>query len=92
MNGSALGGITRDWRTILQSVCLGQQRECFYCYRKLSSDHDTRCSFSISRSQTAWLQAFPWSPSDQHTAVIGTKAEPVFIRKHDISPFQRALA
>ncbi|GFY28614.1 uncharacterized protein TNCV_4150451 [Trichonephila clavipes] len=41
---------------------------------------------SVSRSQTVWLQAFPWPPSGQHTAITGTKVELAFIRKHNRSP------
>ncbi|GFW23743.1 uncharacterized protein TNCV_2032861 [Trichonephila clavipes] len=50
-----------------------------------SPDHDFRCRCSVSRLQTVWLQVFPWLPSDQHTAITGTKAEPAFIRKHNRS-------
>ncbi|GFV83269.1 hypothetical protein TNCV_1899951 [Trichonephila clavipes] len=36
---------------------------------------------SVSKSKTVWLQAFSRSPSDQHRAINGTKAEPAFIKK-----------
>ncbi|GFY03020.1 uncharacterized protein TNCV_980251 [Trichonephila clavipes] len=56
-----------------------------------SPDHDSRCRSSVSRPQTVWLQAFHWSPSDQHTAITGTNAEP-FIRKHNRSPFHPPMS
>ncbi|GFX74357.1 transposable element Tcb2 transposase [Trichonephila clavipes] len=51
--------------------------------RNCSVDHDSRYRSSVSRLQTVLLQAFPWPPSDQHTAHTGTKAEPAFLRKHN---------
>ncbi|GBN80486.1 hypothetical protein AVEN_143961-1 [Araneus ventricosus] len=53
---------------------------------KCSPDHNSRCRSSVSRTQTCWLQALTWPPSNQHTAITGTKAEPAFIRKHNRSP------
>ncbi|GFX19867.1 transposable element Tcb1 transposase [Trichonephila clavipes] len=57
-----------------------------------SPDHDFRCRCSVSRLQTVWLQVFPWLPSDQHTAITGTKAEPAFIRKHNRSPLHHPMS
>ncbi|GFV98309.1 uncharacterized protein TNCV_622681 [Trichonephila clavipes] len=39
----------------------------------------------LSGPKTVWMQAFPWPPSDQHMTIPGTKAEPDFIGKHNIS-------
>ncbi|GBM21172.1 hypothetical protein AVEN_50904-1 [Araneus ventricosus] len=50
-----------------------------------SPDHNSRCRSSVSRPQTGWLQALIWPPSNQHTTITGTKAEPAFIRKHNRS-------
>ncbi|GFV28305.1 uncharacterized protein TNCV_22301 [Trichonephila clavipes] len=44
------------------------------------------CRSSVSGSQTVWLQAFLWPPSEQHMAITGTKTEPAFIKKHNRSP------
>ncbi|GFU42637.1 uncharacterized protein TNCV_1545111 [Trichonephila clavipes] len=46
----------------------------------------SRCRFSVSRPQIIWLQAFHSPPSDQHTAITGSKSEPSFMRKHNRSP------
>ncbi|GFV69587.1 hypothetical protein TNCV_4064671 [Trichonephila clavipes] len=37
--------------------------------------------YSMSRLQRVWLKKFPWPPSDLHTTITGTDAEPAFIRK-----------
>ncbi|GFY10467.1 uncharacterized protein TNCV_1463561 [Trichonephila clavipes] len=47
-----------------------------------SSDHDSRCRFSVS-----WLQTLSWPP-DQHAAITGNNTEPAFIRKHNKSPLR----
>ncbi|GFX79420.1 hypothetical protein TNCV_1715701 [Trichonephila clavipes] len=38
----------------------------------------------LGGTQIVWLQEFPWLPSDQHTVITGTKAEPAFIKKRNI--------
>ncbi|GBM80632.1 hypothetical protein AVEN_140557-1 [Araneus ventricosus] len=53
-----------------------------------SPGHNSRCRSSVSKPQTGWLQALTWPPSNQHTAITGTKAEPAFIRKHNRSPLR----
>ncbi|GFV65748.1 uncharacterized protein TNCV_4153841 [Trichonephila clavipes] len=47
---------------------------------------------SVSRPQIVWLQTFLWPPSDQHTVITGTKAEPAFIRKHNRSPLRPSMS
>ncbi|GBM35751.1 hypothetical protein AVEN_108952-1 [Araneus ventricosus] len=47
-----------------------------------SPNHNSRCTSSVSRPQKGWLQALTRPPSNQHTAITGTKAEPTFNRKH----------
>ncbi|GBN91001.1 hypothetical protein AVEN_196592-1 [Araneus ventricosus] len=42
--------------------------------------------------QTGWLQELTWPPSNQHTAITGTKAEPPFIRKHNRSPLRPSIS
>ncbi|GFU83634.1 hypothetical protein TNCV_1411721 [Trichonephila clavipes] len=42
--------------------------------------------------QSVWLQAFPWPPSENQRSITGTKAEPAFIRKHNISPLRPPLS
>ncbi|GFX84566.1 uncharacterized protein TNCV_723751 [Trichonephila clavipes] len=53
-----------------------------------SSDHDSRCRSSVSWPQIIWLQSLPCPPSDQHTAITGTKTKPAFIRKHNRYPLR----
>ncbi|GBM04276.1 hypothetical protein AVEN_41080-1 [Araneus ventricosus] len=53
-----------------------------------SPDHNARCRSSVSRPHTGWLQALTWPPSNQHTSITGTKAEPAFIRKRNRSPLR----
>ncbi|GBM25674.1 hypothetical protein AVEN_207449-1 [Araneus ventricosus] len=57
-----------------------------------SPDHNSRCRPRVSRPQTGWLQVLTWPPSNQHTAIIGTKAEPTFIRKHNRSPLRPPMS
>ncbi|GBL94678.1 hypothetical protein AVEN_83992-1 [Araneus ventricosus] len=57
-----------------------------------SPDYNSRCRSSVSRKQTGWLQALTWPPSNQHTAITGTKAEPSFIRKHNRSPLNSPMS
>ncbi|GBN05778.1 hypothetical protein AVEN_62310-1 [Araneus ventricosus] len=54
---------------------------------------DSRCRSSVSKPQTSWLQALTCLPSNQHTAITGTNAEPAFIRKHNrfFIPFSNEL-
>ncbi|GFV78918.1 hypothetical protein TNCV_4346771 [Trichonephila clavipes] len=47
---------------------------------------------SMSKSQSVWLQAFPWSPSPQHTTITGTKAELVSIIKHKRFPLHPVIS
>ncbi|GFW68067.1 hypothetical protein TNCV_1879491 [Trichonephila clavipes] len=59
----------------------------FSCQKKPQplSPHEldlAECYLTKKLPQTVWLQTFPWPPSDQHTTITGTKAEPPFIRKH----------
>ncbi|GFX66296.1 uncharacterized protein TNCV_342701 [Trichonephila clavipes] len=46
----------------------------------------------MSRPQTVWLHAFSWPPSDQHTTITGTEAEPALIRIHDRSPLRLPMS
>ncbi|GFV65011.1 hypothetical protein TNCV_763531 [Trichonephila clavipes] len=47
---------------------------------------NSRFRSSVSRLQTMWLLTLPWPPSDQHTALTGTKAEAALIRKQISTP------
>ncbi|GFV43393.1 uncharacterized protein TNCV_886311 [Trichonephila clavipes] len=51
-----------------------------------SPNHNSRRRLNVSRPQTIWLQVFPWSLPDQHSAITGTKKGPAFIRNHNRSP------
>ncbi|GBM83996.1 hypothetical protein AVEN_110127-1 [Araneus ventricosus] len=53
-----------------------------------SPDHNFKCRSGVSRPQKSWLQELTSSPSNQHTAITGTKAEPAFIRKYNRSVLQ----
>ncbi|GBM54085.1 hypothetical protein AVEN_247699-1 [Araneus ventricosus] len=57
-----------------------------------SPSRNSRCTSSVSWPQTGWLQAVNWPPSNQHTAITGTKAEPTFIRKHNRSPLRPPMS
>lgn len=50
------------------------------------TDNNSRYRFSVSRPQISWLQAFSWPPSNDNTAIAGTKPEPIFIRKYNRFP------
>ncbi|GFV04409.1 hypothetical protein TNCV_920301 [Trichonephila clavipes] len=54
-----------------------------------SSDNDSNCLFSGSRSLTVRLQAFLSPSFDQHTVITFTKEEPAFVRKkkNRLTPF-----
>ncbi|GFU67426.1 uncharacterized protein TNCV_641261 [Trichonephila clavipes] len=53
-----------------------------------SPDPDSTCRSSLSRPQTVWLLIFPLPPSDQHTTITGTYAEPAFLRKRNRYPLR----
>ncbi|GBM06333.1 hypothetical protein AVEN_121376-1 [Araneus ventricosus] len=57
-----------------------------------SPDHNSMCRSSVSRPQTGWLQALTWPPSNQHTAITGTKGKPASIRKHNRSPLRPPMS
>ncbi|GFV83100.1 hypothetical protein TNCV_2802261 [Trichonephila clavipes] len=48
--------------------------------RNDSPEYDFKCRSIVFRPLRVCLQAFPWPPTDQHTAITGNKAELAFIR------------
>ncbi|GFV76416.1 DUF4817 domain-containing protein [Trichonephila clavipes] len=56
-----------------------------------SLDLGSKCLSGVFRVQKGWLHSFPW-PSDQHTTVTFTKAEPAFIRPHNTSPIHPRMS
>ncbi|GFW59181.1 uncharacterized protein TNCV_2781121 [Trichonephila clavipes] len=56
------------------------------------TDHDSRCRFSVSMLQTVCLQAFLWSPFDQHMGITGIRAEPAVIKKYNRSPIHPSIS
>ncbi|GFX19891.1 uncharacterized protein TNCV_1434511 [Trichonephila clavipes] len=89
MNGSAIYQIDLQ---ICNQCVWDNHNSAPSVIRNCSPDLDFRCRCSVSRMQTVWLQVFPWLPSDQHTAIAGTKAEPAFIRKHNRSPLRHPMS
>ncbi|GBM85824.1 hypothetical protein AVEN_129966-1 [Araneus ventricosus] len=53
---------------------------------------NSRSRSSVCRPQTGLLQALTWPPSNQHTAITGIKAEPIFIRKHNRAPLRPPMS
>ncbi|GFV98112.1 thyroid receptor-interacting protein 11 [Trichonephila clavipes] len=54
-------------------------------HREIAPQTITQGVSPVCLGGTVWLQAFPWRPSYEHTAITGTKAKPTFLRKQQIS-------